>query len=474
MRAEREDPRIHQLSKSIAEALADGLSGRRRSASGGIRPATILSASGGALLTAALVIAPNHRALAQDELLEEITVTGSRIPRRDFTANAPVTTVDEAIFDETGSIGVETILNQLPQFTPAVTQFATYDVENTARNTVGASTISLRGLGPNRNVVLIDGRRAMPVNPTMVIDTNSIPAAAIERVEIISGGASAVYGADAVGGVNFILKDDFEGATSRHPLRRHAARRQRGDHDLGLIGVSPNGDGNVMSASSRQAGKNSSSGNATGASKAANPPPAHQVFPTETWFDNGPGCCRRTPSISKSSTRSSARRRRTRFRHDSFYINRTLDGTGTVFTGLNIGAQGVRARIDTQARFTSTTTPVRRSPFRVIQPDGGIKENTWYQAASIPLDRLSSFASGISTHSRRTHGDRPGDVPRTETRTRLGATADTIGVWGRNGAVRNELYGGRRHELGADGLPNTGDAGENMATLLTGPAGNIS
>jgi outer membrane cobalamin receptor len=205
------DPRINQLSKSIAEALAGRRApGVRRTGRG--TPTAILSASGGALLSAALAVAPAHRVMAQD-VLEEVTVTGSRIPRRDFTANAPVTTIDEAIFDQTGSIGVETILNQLPQFTPAVTQFASFDVENTATNTVGASTISLRGLGPNRNLVLINGRRAMPVNPTMVVDTNSIPASAIERVEIISGGASAVYGADAVGGVvNFILKDDFEGA----------------------------------------------------------------------------------------------------------------------------------------------------------------------------------------------------------------------------------------------------------------------
>ena len=87
-------------------------------------------------------------------------------------------------------------------------------MQQTATNTVGASSVSLRGLGPNRNLVLINGRRAQPINPTMVVDTNSIPAAAIQRVEMISGGASAVYGADAVGGVvNFILKDDFEGAS---------------------------------------------------------------------------------------------------------------------------------------------------------------------------------------------------------------------------------------------------------------------
>ena len=231
----------------------------------------------GALLTAALVIAPNHRALAQDDaVLEEITVTGSRIPRQDFTANAPVPTVDEAMFDETGSIGVETVLNQLPQFVPAVTQFASFDVENTATNTVGASTVSLRGLGPNRNLVLIDGRRAMPVNPTMVVDTNSIPAAAIARVEIISGGASAVYGADAVGGVvNFILKDDFEGANVD---LRYGDTQHGGNEEVtisGLIGVNME-NGPRQRHDRHRAGKpggSNSSGNVTGASKTPRTPP---------------------------------------------------------------------------------------------------------------------------------------------------------------------------------------------------------
>src|SRR4029078_2321523 len=72
--------------------------------------------------------------------------------------------------------------------------------------------VSLRGLGANRNLVLLDGYRAVPVNATMAVDLNTIPAASIGRVEIITGGASSVYGADAVAGVvNFILKKDFQG-----------------------------------------------------------------------------------------------------------------------------------------------------------------------------------------------------------------------------------------------------------------------
>jgi iron complex outermembrane recepter protein len=146
------------------------------------------------------------------ERLETVTVTGSRIRREDFKANSPIVTVDEKVFEDTATVGVETVLNQMPQFNPAGNEFATTGNQNNAMSTTGISTVSLRGLGPNRNLVLIDGRRATPVNAQMVVDTNSIPASAIDRVEVISGGASAVYGADAVGGVvNFILKDDFEG-----------------------------------------------------------------------------------------------------------------------------------------------------------------------------------------------------------------------------------------------------------------------
>ena len=148
---------------------------------------------------------------------EEITVTGSRIVRRDYDANSPIQTIDRSAFESQNSIALETALNELPQFVPAaqgMTQLQDQSqiTDNFATLTAGASTISLRGLGANRNLVLLDGYRAIPVNATMAVDVNSIPAAAIERVEVITGGASSVYGADAVAGVvNFILKKDFQG-----------------------------------------------------------------------------------------------------------------------------------------------------------------------------------------------------------------------------------------------------------------------
>jgi len=160
-------PRVTALCRAIGEALmAPAVTGGSCRARGPI--ATSVAASGAAILSVAFAVGPSMPAAAQeaaDRAIEEVTVTGSRIRRQDFTANAPIMTVDRSTFEETGAIGVETILNQLPQFVPAVTQFnSAGQVDSNAVSTVGASTVSLRGLGANRNLVLIDGRRAMPIN----------------------------------------------------------------------------------------------------------------------------------------------------------------------------------------------------------------------------------------------------------------------------------------------------------------------
>ncbi len=148
---------------------------------------------------------------AQDEALEEITVTGSRILRRDLSAPSPVVTLGAESFENSAAVSAEAVLNQLPQFVPGGTQFSS-SVQSGATASPGAATLNLRGLGSNRNLVLVNGRRAQPANASLVIDINTIPTAAIQSVEVITGGASAVYGADAMAGViNFVLKNDFEG-----------------------------------------------------------------------------------------------------------------------------------------------------------------------------------------------------------------------------------------------------------------------
>jgi len=187
-------------------------------------------------------------AQAQDEAVDdEITVTGSRIVRRDFDAASPIVSVETERFENSGTLSVESVLNQMPQFVPGGTQ---YDQGAQASPTIslGIGTLNLRGIGTNRTLTLVDGRRAQPANATLVVDVNTIPAAAIERVETITGGASAVYGADALAGVvNFILKDDFEGVE----MDFHTGSTAEGDGEetrfTALLGVnSDDGDGNVM------------------------------------------------------------------------------------------------------------------------------------------------------------------------------------------------------------------------------------
>lgn len=159
-----------------------------------------------------MTLAVSPRAQAQDSL-EEIVVTGSRIVRRDYSSNSPIVTIEQEAFEAQVGLNFEAYLNQMPNYNPAAAPTTTQgDVQITPVNSVGIASISLRGFGPNRSLVLVDGRRPVPINALMVTDINAIPSALIERVETITGGASAVYGADAVGGVtNFILRDDFEG-----------------------------------------------------------------------------------------------------------------------------------------------------------------------------------------------------------------------------------------------------------------------
>ena len=145
---------------------------------------------------------------AAEEEVEEVVVTGSRISRPNVTSSSPITVLESEAFDVLGAVDTIDLVNQLPQaFVAQDTSFA-----NGAN---GTSTLNLRGLGAIRTLVLANGKRLPYGSPTqggIPSDINLIPAQLVERVEIVTGGASAVYGSDAIGGVaNFILKSDFEG-----------------------------------------------------------------------------------------------------------------------------------------------------------------------------------------------------------------------------------------------------------------------
>lgn len=140
---------------------------------------------------------------------ERIQVTGSRILREGAIAPAPVTVITGAELIESGAMNIGEVLSRLPAMAN------TYTLANSGRaiGTAGVSMLDLRGMGTSRTLVLVDGRRHVAGSQSSAaVDTNTIPSSWIERVEIITGGASAVYGADAVTGVvNFILKRDIEG-----------------------------------------------------------------------------------------------------------------------------------------------------------------------------------------------------------------------------------------------------------------------
>jgi outer membrane receptor protein involved in Fe transport len=142
---------------------------------------------------------------ADEKTVEEIVVTGSRIKRRDFSSPSPIATIDSDTIAFSGQATLEETLNQMPQVVPDFGRTSNNPGDGTAR-------INLRGFGAGRTLVLLNARRLAPSGVGSAIDVNNLPQALVERAEIITGGASTVYGSDAVAGVvNFITRDDFSG-----------------------------------------------------------------------------------------------------------------------------------------------------------------------------------------------------------------------------------------------------------------------
>jgi iron complex outermembrane receptor protein len=148
--------------------------------------------------------------------VEEVVVTGSRIPQPNLTSTSPIQVTTAEEIRQQGFTDMGELLNRLPQISfNAGNDFSS--TSNPLATGGGLATADLRGLGPQRTLVLVDGRRLGPgdpntANPNPGADLNQIPVALVERVEVVTGGASAVYGSDAIAGVvNFIMKKNFEG-----------------------------------------------------------------------------------------------------------------------------------------------------------------------------------------------------------------------------------------------------------------------
>ncbi|MEL7110430.1 MAG: TonB-dependent receptor [Pseudomonadota bacterium] len=147
-----------------------------------------------------------------DSVQQTIIVTGSRIARDpNVSAPVPVQSIGADEILTSGEFSLTDIVNDIPALTNSITSEQSIDSADFA---LGTNVLDLRGLGSERTLTLIDGRRAVAgVEGSAAVDISSIPRSLVERVEVLTGGASAIYGADAVTGVvNFVLKDDFEGA----------------------------------------------------------------------------------------------------------------------------------------------------------------------------------------------------------------------------------------------------------------------
>ena len=162
------------------------------------KPSFALAAMAVAVATAA------PSAFSQEEI-EEVVVTGSRIPVNTNTiSSVPVQSVTEEDIRNSGEINIADIVSDIPALVSSLT------AENSL---TGANSLNLRGLGGDRSLTLVNGRRHVAgFRGSQAVDVGTIPRALVKSVEVTTGGASAIYGADAVTGVvNFILKDDFEG-----------------------------------------------------------------------------------------------------------------------------------------------------------------------------------------------------------------------------------------------------------------------
>lgn len=164
-----------------------------------------------ALCSSALAISSQSLAAEEEgaKSIDRIEVTGSRILREGAIAPAPVTVISGEDLVNTGAVNIGEALNKLPALGN------TYSLSNSGRfiGTAGLNILDLRNMGTDRTLVLVNGKRHVSSSAgSQSVDTNTIPSVWVERVEIITGGASAVYGADAVTGVvNFILKKNIEG-----------------------------------------------------------------------------------------------------------------------------------------------------------------------------------------------------------------------------------------------------------------------
>lgn len=185
-----------------------------------------------ATLVSAVALASHSAAFAQeaaDDTGEAIIVTGTRIARPELESESPIALLGRDFIQQDAASNVQDILNELPQVGIGTSRTNS----NFLTGANGVATVDLRNLDEKRTLVLINGRRSVAgLATSSAVDVNNIPTDLLERVDIVTGGQSAVYGSDAVAGVvNFILRDRFEGLQ----IRAQGGLTSRGDNSRYLI-----------------------------------------------------------------------------------------------------------------------------------------------------------------------------------------------------------------------------------------------
>ncbi len=204
-----------------------------------VRPTQFYSGSAAIAVAIALISAP---AIAQEsdeggDEAESIVVTGSRIKSAGLSSTSPVSALEGEQIQLQRAVTIEDFSVKVPQLAGGVNS------TSVGSDAFGAQTLDLRNLGQNRTLVLINGTRALPFSFRNAVDVNSIPAPLLKRVDILTGGAGAVYGADAVAGVvNFIINDDFEGLQANVNYRAVAGgASQKSGHLMGGLQLGDRG-----------------------------------------------------------------------------------------------------------------------------------------------------------------------------------------------------------------------------------------
>lgn len=190
---------------TVSLTTANGQSQENEVSKGKFKKSLLASVSGFLFGAGGAALVPAYAQSEADDVQDTVVVTGSRIANANLTSSSSVTVLEAGEFDARGVIRVEDLINTLPQALSGQSSFSGIGA--------GTATVNLRGLGANRTLVLVDGKRlpfGSPIN--VAADLNQVPAQLVERIEVLTGGASAVYGADAVAGVvNFKMKRDFQG-----------------------------------------------------------------------------------------------------------------------------------------------------------------------------------------------------------------------------------------------------------------------